>query len=113
MSEFQNRALELLYARYGEQSVMDKDKRRSHFLQEALELFRAMGGPVETIRAKTLEVYAKPAGEVVVEIGDVMNTLAGVGLANDVDIVQAAYNRLDDGWKDISVVLEKKSKRGF
>jgi hypothetical protein len=113
MSEFQNRALDLLYARFGEQSVMDKDQRGIHFLQEALELFRAMGGSVDAVRAKTVEVYSKPAGEVVVEIGDVMNSLAGVGVANDVDIVQAAYNTLDDGWKNISVVLERKSKRSF
>jgi hypothetical protein len=111
MSEFQNRAIELLHARFGEESVYDKDKRRNQFLQEALELFRAMGGSADTVRSHAVSAYSKAPGEVVVKIGDVMNSLAGVGLAHDVDMVQAAYNRMDDGWRSIGVVPVKPVKR--
>jgi len=113
MSEYQNKAITLLNAEVGEHSVMDKDKRRNHFIQEALELFRTMGGSAETARALTTAAYSKPASEVVVEIGDVMISLAGVGFVHDVDIVQAAYNRMDDGWKSIEAVPVKQGKRKF
>jgi hypothetical protein len=113
MSEFQNRAIELLCARLGEEAVFDKNERRNLFLLEALQLFRAMGGSADTVRSQATAVYSKVPGEVVVKIGDVMNSLAGVGLAHDVDMVQAAYNRLDDGWKSIGALPEKQAKRRF
>lgn len=111
MSELQNKAVELLHARFGESSLMDKDERRNQFMQDALELFRAMGGSAEMVRTHAVAAYTKPPGEVVVKIGDVMNSLAGVGLAHDSDIVQAAYNRIDDGWRSISAALAKQAKR--
>ena len=113
MSEYQNNAVELLKARFGATSVLDKDARRTQFLQEALELYRAMGGSAEMVRVQVGTAFSEPAGDVHAKIGEVMNALAGVSLAHDVDVVQAGYNSLDDGWKKLGVVYHRKSQRQF
>lgn len=100
MSEYQNRAVEWLLAGSEAAEVMDRTMRRKRFLEEALGLYQAMGGSAEEARGQVARLFAKPAGEVVADIGDVMIELAGISFAYDVDMMQAAYNTLDFNWKN-------------
>ncbi|MBL0373868.1 hypothetical protein JJB09_17735 [Rhizobium sp. KVB221] len=103
MSEFQNRAVELLVAGPGAAVAMDTVERRTRFLENALELYRAMGGTLDEAGGLAKAIYSRPATDVVAEIGDVMIALAGISQINDVDMMQAAYNTLDAEWKNLEL----------
>jgi|UPI00068FA6C3 hypothetical protein len=102
MSEYQNRAVELLIATIGEATVLDRVDRRIRFLQQAIELFHAMGGSAEEASTVVSVAISKPAPAVSTKLGDLMGELAGIGYAHDIDMIQAAYNTLDQGWQRIT-----------
>ncbi|TZG33198.1 hypothetical protein [Agrobacterium sp. B1(2019)] len=95
MSEYQNRAVELMRNRVGESILNNKIERREAFLRKALTLYLGMGGTAEGVQAAARDVATTPAPTIDVAVGDVMYKLAAVGHVSDLDIIQAAYNKLD------------------
>jgi hypothetical protein len=95
MSEYQNRAIELMHMQEGIDSLSDLDDRREAFMRAAIQLYQAMGGDPDELAAGLEDAYSQPPPGIDVAIGDVLYTLAGVGHGADLDIIQAAYNKLD------------------
>ncbi len=95
MSEYQNRAVELMRNRVGESILNNKIERREAFLRKALTLYLGRGGTAEGVQAAARDVATTPAPTIDVAVGDVMYKLAAVGHVSDLDIIQAAYNKLD------------------
>ncbi len=111
MSEYQNRAVELMRIRVGDKAIADMEDRRGGFLQKAIALYRALGGAVEEVDAAAEKAFSEGEVKIDVAVGDVMYKLAGIGHACDIDIIQAAYNKLDEA----AVMLDaatKKLRRG-
>ncbi len=104
MSEYQNRAVELLIATIGKETIMDGVDRRIRFLRQAIELFQAMGGSAQEANAVVSAAMSKPAPSVSAKLGDLMSELAGIGYAHDIDMIQAAYNTLDQGSQRIAAM---------
>ncbi|MBN8952469.1 MAG: hypothetical protein J0H90_18035 [Rhizobium tropici] len=75
---------------------MDLSDRREAFLYRALALYFAAGGIEDAIQPMIERVYSKNKPRVDIAVGDVLYKLAGIGHAADIDIIQAAYNKLDD-----------------
>jgi hypothetical protein len=104
MSEYQNRAVELLIATIGEETILDSADRRIRFLRQAIELFQAMGGSAQEASAVVSAAMSTPAPVVSAKLGDLMSELAGIGYAHDIDMIQAAYNTLDQGWQRVTTM---------
>ncbi|MGY5804575.1 hypothetical protein ACXHMN_24830 [Rhizobium sp. LEGMi12c] len=75
---------------------MDLNDRRDAFLYRALELYFAADGAEDAIQPIVEKVYSKNKPRVDKAVGDVLYKLAGIGHATDIDIIQAAYNKLDE-----------------
>lgn len=95
MSEYQNRAIELMQMREGIDSLSDLDDRREAFMRAAVQLYQALGGDPNVLADSVEDTYSQPALGIDIAIGDVLYTLAGIGHGADFDIIQAAYNKLD------------------
>lgn len=96
MSEYQNKAVRLLASIVGDESLLDLNDRRDAFLYRALELYFAADGAEDAIQPIVEKVYSKNKPRVDKAVGDVLYKLAGIGHATDIDIIQAAYNKLDE-----------------
>ena len=95
MGEYQNRAVALLTARLGTESITDLKGRNEAYLAAAIDLFHALGGSAEELAAVAEAARERPAPAVDMAIGELMEELAAIGTLNDFDIMQAAYNTLD------------------
>lgn len=96
MSEYQNKAVRLLASSVGDESLLDLNDRRDAFLYRALELYFAADGAEDAIQPIVEKVYSQNKTRVDIAVGHVLYKLAGIGHAADIDIIQAAYNKLDD-----------------
>ncbi|MFM2277900.1 MAG: hypothetical protein RLZZ444_131 [Pseudomonadota bacterium] len=105
MSEYQNKAVQLLEARHGFEDSNDLENSRERFLHSALELFRALGGTQNAAAAQFQKAFSTPAGATADTIGDVMAAVAAISNIQDLDMMQAAYNVLDAGWREIEADL--------
>lgn len=76
-------------------TVTNKRERAFRFLEEALELFQAMGCSQEEAAELLTYVFGRPVGEVGQEVGGVMTTLAALCNAADVNLNQAAVLELN------------------
>lgn len=76
-------------------TVTNKRERAFRFLEEALELFQAMGCSQEEAQELLTYVFGRPVGEVAQEVGGVMTTLAALCNAADVNLNQAAVLELN------------------
>lgn len=81
--------------RVGESILSNKIERREAFLRKALLLYLGMGGTAEAVQAAAKDAASTPAPTIDVAVGDVMYKLAAIGHVSDIDIIQAAYNKLD------------------
>lgn len=72
----QNRMHEWMLKCFGSEISANKKERNFRFLEEALELVQAAGCSKEDAIALVDYVYDRPTGEVEVEVGNVMVTLA-------------------------------------
>lgn len=96
MSEYQNKAILLMQVELGDEALLDKEQRRDDFIQRAIELYYAMGGTSDAVQTMIDRVFSKTRPRVDAAVGEAMFELAGVGHVSDLDIIQAAYNKLDD-----------------
>ncbi len=95
MSEIQNKAVLLLQQTEGELEGQSATNRSALFLKQALKLYFALGG--DEAAAHVLVKMGNSAERMRVEsaVADVMVELAAASYLNDIDMMQAAYNRLD------------------
>jgi NTP pyrophosphatase (non-canonical NTP hydrolase) len=65
--------------------ALDPRERAMRFVEEAVELAHAMEVPPDAMRAITMRVYSRPAGDVLKEIGQALATLELLAKAIKVD----------------------------
>jgi len=111
MGEYQNKAVTLMTACLGEQSATDPKERGEAFLTASIGLFYALGLSVEDLAKTAKAATAKPTPPVDVAIGDLMKEMAAIGTMHDLDIMQAAYNTLDQQMQSLKKTLDVTSKR--
>ena len=97
MGAFQNKAVNLVKVRTGEEPSSQEDLVRDKVLRAMLELYQATGGLLDEL-IETANQTMDPDAEVQrvdVAMGDLMQSLALLGYVHDIDIIQAGYNTLD------------------
>ena len=95
MSELQNKEVELVSMVDGEFASQASSHRSAIFLDKALDLYFALGGDEATALAMASEKHAASRLRVDSAVANVMIELAVASHLNDLDMVQATYNRLD------------------
>lgn len=95
MSEIQNKAVALLVQNEGDLFSRPPYSRGMLFLERALELYFALGGDETTAANLVQQGGSIPSTRVEAAVANVMIEVAAVSYLNDIDMIQAAYNRLD------------------
>jgi hypothetical protein len=88
----------------GGSSGLSEDAR---FMEEALELFQALGNTPEHLWHLAQDVYAKPPGDPRQELGGVQTTLAALSSAHGLDMVEAREAELARMWTDCDAIRAK------
>lgn len=88
----------------------DLAERRDRFLEEALELYQALGGTAEDATNLVTYTYGRPSGVPGQEVGGVMNTLGALCEYAYLDMDEEAERELERVW-DPSVIAKVKRKR--
>ncbi|GLI99103.1 hypothetical protein [Sphingobium sp. BS19] len=86
---------------FGQEIADDKTERNHRFLEESNELAHAAGCTASEAHQIVDWVFSHPKGEVAGEIGDVMNTLAALATAHDIDMMTAAKTKMVECWAKI------------
>ncbi len=100
MSEFQNRAVRLMVASVGDASPSDISVRRTNVLTTALELYVALGGSHEQLETAIAKKESDAPRRIDLVIGDLMMEMATISHIHDIDVMQAAHNALDSGFRE-------------
>lgn len=95
MSEIQNKAVALAVQGEGDLARLAAAHRGARFLEKALDLYFTLGGDQAT--AVALAGAERPAGRLRIDsaVASVMIEVAVASHLNDIDMVQATYNRFD------------------
>lgn len=93
MSEIQNRAIQLFHSEPDGVPITTPEFRQQ-MLEAAFALYHALGGSEVAAKELARQSFKEPKEEVATAVGDVMVALAGVSYLQDMDMMQAAYNRL-------------------
>ncbi|ANH08845.1 hypothetical protein [Shinella sp. HZN7] len=95
MSELQNKAVTLATQEEGDLSSQLPSDRCAPFLKSALDLHFALGGDDEALDALVHAHRSADRLRVDAAVANVVIELAVASHLNDIDMVQATYNRLD------------------
>lgn len=108
---FQDRVDHWLLACFGEKISRDKTERNHRFLEEALELVQS-GGCTRSEAYQLVDyVYGRDVGEMMQEVGGVMNTLAALCLAYGINLDDAADVELKRCWQKIEKIRAKQAAK--
>lgn len=110
MSEFQNRAVELFNARPGS-GPLSSAEFRFQMLKASLALYRAAGGSESVAQNLFEEGFSGTQEDAARSVGELMMAVAGVSHLHDMDMMQAAYNALDRGFRQLSPVTSAAASR--
>lgn len=108
---YQCRVEDWLTACFSPSVRRDRHERTHRFLEEALELAQANGCLREEAKALVDYVYSRPKGNLELEVGGVMVTLAGLCSATGVDLEQAANQELQRNWERIDTIRQKQAAK--
>lgn len=108
---FQERVDRWLIACFGERIARDKTERNHRFLEEALELAQSCGCSKDDALQLVDYVYNRPEGEIAQEVGGVMNTLAALCLARNIDMMDAGHIELDRCWTKVEKIRAKQAAK--
>ncbi len=95
MSEIQNKSVALVTQIEGALADASPSDRAQSFLERSLDLYFALGGSPDA--AAELVTQARSGAPLRVEsaVANVVIELAAASHLSDIDMIQAAYNRLD------------------
>lgn len=108
---FQQRVDRWLIACFGVEIARDKVERNHRFLEEALELTQSCGCTKEEALQLVDYVYGREIGEVSQEVGGVMNTLAALCIAHDIDMDEAGHIEMDRCWTKVEKIRAKQAAK--
>jgi NTP pyrophosphatase (non-canonical NTP hydrolase) len=89
----------------------NNDERALRFLEEAIELFQAVGGREKHAHHLVEYVFNRPSGNIVQEIGGVLNTLATLATCHHVDLAFCAKEGLKDCWGRRDEIIKKQAMK--
>jgi hypothetical protein len=95
MSEIQNKSVALLTQIEGALAHLSAADRARSFLEKSLDLYLALGGSSEVAAEVLTQTRAGARMRVESAVANVMIELAAASHLSDIDMIQAAYNRLD------------------
>ncbi len=104
---FQQRVQPWMHACFGAEISADRVERNHRFLEEALELVQACGCTASEAHQLVDYTFGRPLGEPAQEVGGVMVTLAGLCLANDLDMHAAGETELARVWTKVDQIRAK------
>lgn len=124
MTHFQDGVDAFMHECFGPVATADRPQRAHRFLEEALELFQAVGCSRDEAYQLVDYVFSRPVGEKTQEVGGVMVTLAALcnawgfervaGRPVEIDIETCAEKELARCWTVIEKIREKhKAKPKF
>ena len=96
MSELQNRIVERLGALDPLRQVALTPDKRERLMTAAIGLFYAAGGDSDELREIVLKANEHKRSNVADAVAQVVVATAAVSYASDLDLVQAAYNWIDN-----------------
>ena len=105
--KFQSSVDRWLIACFGLEIARDKTERNHRFLEESLELVQSAGCTKEEALQLVDYVYSRDIGEISQEVGGVMNTLAALCIAQEVDMLEAGEIEIERCWKKIEKIRDK------
>lgn len=108
---YQARVLEWVLACFGATIAIDRIERNHRFLEESLELVQSTGCTRDEAHELVEYVFDRPIGETVQEVGGVMNTLAALCNAVNVDLNEAAEIELARVWTKVEAIRAKQAAK--
>lgn len=108
---FQQEVDRWLIACFGETIARDKTERNHRFIEEALELVQAGGCTASEAHQLVDYVYNRPVGDMRQEVGGVMNTLAALCLAYDLDMVDCGNWEIVRCWSKVEEIRAKQAAK--
>jgi hypothetical protein len=109
--KFQKSVNRWVLACLGLEIARNKVERNHRFLEESLELVQAAGCTESEAMQLVDYVYGRPVGEIVQEVGGVMNTLAALCTANDIDMLEAGEIEVERCWTKIDKIRAKQAAK--
>lgn len=109
--KFQKGVDRWLMACFGLKIARDKNERNHRFLEESLELVQSTGCTKEEALQLVDYVYGRDVGETPQEVGGVMNTLAALCIANDIDMLEAGEIEIERCWMQIDKIRAKQAAK--
>jgi hypothetical protein len=108
---YQDRQDEWLIACFGETIARDKTERNHRFLEEALELAQSCNCTADEAHQLVDYVFGRAIGDPAQEVGGVMNTLAALCTAADINLMRAAEVELDRCWEKVEAIRAKQKTK--
>lgn len=93
-SSFQERAYGWMVECFGDPAQLEPNERTHRFIEEAVELAQAAGCSAAEVRDVVDYVFSRPAGDVRLEAGGAITTLAMLCATRGVDMLQAGETEL-------------------
>lgn len=94
-------------AHLGKHQALNVERRRNRFLEEALEAVQAAGMQIADAYQLVDYVFRRSAGDLEMEIGDVLFALAAMATAGDVIVSTAGERALTRVWQRIDSIRAK------
>ncbi len=109
--KFQKSVDRWLLACFGFEIARNKAERNHRFLEEALELAQSCDCTKEEALALVDYVFGRPKGETFQEVGGVMNTLAALCVAHEIDMLEAGEIEIERCWTKLEVIRAKQAAK--
>jgi NTP pyrophosphatase (non-canonical NTP hydrolase) len=109
--KFQKSVNRWVIACFGPKIARDKVERNHRFLEESIELVQSTGCTKEEALQLVDYVYGRPVGETAQEVGGVMNTLAALCTAHDIDMLEAGEIEIERCWTKVEKIRAKQAAK--
>jgi len=104
---FQHKVGLWIEAAFGDQVIYQIKTRADSFIEEALELYQALGYSKDDVLELVEYVYGRPAGDPDQEFGGVALTLSSLANSASLDLEACATKELDRVWSKIDQIRAK------
>ena len=108
---YQSRVHDWIIACFGAEVGADQTERNHRFLEESLELVQSLGCTQSEAHQLVDYVFGREVGEPAQEVGGVMNTLAALCTAADLDMVDCGEIELTRVWTKVEKIRAKQAAK--
>ena len=110
-ASYQERVAPWLIECFGYDIANDGQARNHRFLEESLELVQSTGCTKEEALQLVDYVYGREVGETPQEVGGVMNTLAALCIAHEIDMLEAGEIEIERCWTKVDKIRAKQAAK--